>query len=263
MRSNDDNVTGGGRWPDGFREALSVFSGETRTALTAQAPQTPSFRSSSTLVPVDVRVVDAGGRPVPGLTRDDFVVKEDGRAQDIASFAPHVFTAEAPVAGAAGAPIFRRLDDPDVSGAAPLNQRIFLFVLGRGRLQAPARGIDAVADFLKGQLLPQDAVAVMAWNRATDFTVDHQRIVDVVERYRTRHEGIETALREWFSGLRGLSGNPALPPHIQRVIDEVFITHGGAMTRDLPPAPVPMRVSAGRSQACTGRHTSTSTRPDV
>ena len=75
-----------------------------------------------------------------------------------------------------------------------------------------ARGIDAVADFLKGQLLPQDAVAVMAWNRATDFTVDHQRIVDVVERYRTRHEGIETALRAMLVDVNFLFRTHAEPP---------------------------------------------------
>ena len=39
---------------------------------------------------MDAVVVDKDGRPVPGLTKDDFVVKEDGRAQEIASFEPFV-----------------------------------------------------------------------------------------------------------------------------------------------------------------------------
>jgi VWFA-related protein len=53
----------------------------------AQAPKaTPTFPSGVELITVDAVVLDGNGRPVPGLTRDDFVVKEDGRPQEIASF---------------------------------------------------------------------------------------------------------------------------------------------------------------------------------
>ncbi len=73
MRSNDDNVTGGGRWPDGFREALSVFSGETRTALTAQALGESVFRAATALV-VPERI---GFFTIqPGRTRLDLVAHE-------------------------------------------------------------------------------------------------------------------------------------------------------------------------------------------
>jgi VWFA-related protein len=52
---------------------------------------------------VDAVVVDDAGRPVAGLTKDDFVVKEDGRLQAIASF--EAFTAEAVPATAVSSPI--------------------------------------------------------------------------------------------------------------------------------------------------------------
>ncbi len=53
----------------------------------AQAPPgPPTFPSGVELVTVDAVVLDRDGRPVPGLTRDDFVVKEDGRRRDIVSF---------------------------------------------------------------------------------------------------------------------------------------------------------------------------------
>jgi VWFA-related protein len=55
--------------------------------------QVPSFASEVELITVDAVVVDEAGRPVAGLTRDDFVVKEDGRPQTIASF--EAFAAEA------------------------------------------------------------------------------------------------------------------------------------------------------------------------
>ena len=51
-------------------------------ARTHQDPQPPPvFRSDVELVMVDAVVVDSDGLPVPGLTRDDFVVLEHGRAE--------------------------------------------------------------------------------------------------------------------------------------------------------------------------------------
>jgi VWFA-related protein len=44
------------------------------------------FRSNTDLINVTVTVTDANGRFVPGLTRDDFVVYEDGRPQVVQQF---------------------------------------------------------------------------------------------------------------------------------------------------------------------------------
>jgi VWFA-related protein len=54
----------------------------------AQSPQiSPGvFPAAVQQVTVDVLVLDAQGEPVEGLQREDFVVKEDGRPQTIASF---------------------------------------------------------------------------------------------------------------------------------------------------------------------------------
>lgn len=52
----------------------------------AQAQAPPSFPSEVELITVDAVVLDAAGHPVPGLTRDDFVISEDGRPQPIVSF---------------------------------------------------------------------------------------------------------------------------------------------------------------------------------
>jgi VWFA-related protein len=57
------------------------------TASAAQAPPpSPAFPAHSEVVTVDVVVTDAAGSPVAGLTRDDFTVAEDGRAQPITAF---------------------------------------------------------------------------------------------------------------------------------------------------------------------------------
>ena len=51
------------------------------------AQDTPRFRAGTQLVEVYASVTDARGEPVTHLTRDDFVVREDGAPQDISAFA--------------------------------------------------------------------------------------------------------------------------------------------------------------------------------
>src|SRR3954471_5495462 len=61
----------------------------------AQAPRDlPTFPSQVELITVDAVVLDSSGKPVPDLTKEDFVVTEDGRPQEIASF--ESFVLEAP-----------------------------------------------------------------------------------------------------------------------------------------------------------------------
>jgi len=56
-------------------------------APTPQAPgQVPVFTSEVQLITVDAVVLNKARRPVAGLTRDDFVVTEDGRPVEIVSF---------------------------------------------------------------------------------------------------------------------------------------------------------------------------------
>jgi VWFA-related protein len=54
----------------------------------AQQPDSgnPTFHAGVALVKVDVQVVGRGGRVVPGLTKSDFAVFDDGRPQSIAYF---------------------------------------------------------------------------------------------------------------------------------------------------------------------------------
>jgi len=87
----------------GSRSAMAVLVG-LLVPLCAQEgvraqdkPALPTFPSQVELITVDAVVVDHDGRPVPGLTKDDFVVKEDGRIQEIATFESFVLEpAEAP-----------------------------------------------------------------------------------------------------------------------------------------------------------------------
>jgi VWFA-related protein len=50
------------------------------------APAPPTFPSGVELITVDAVVLDKDGQPVPGLTKDDFIVKEDGEPRQVVGF---------------------------------------------------------------------------------------------------------------------------------------------------------------------------------
>jgi VWFA-related protein len=204
--------------------------------LTQQAtePQRPTFRGAANLVAVDVRVLDREGKPITGLAQSDFTVLEDGRPQAIRHFSAETLTARPPEAVARPTARAGTVNEPLV----PPTHRTFLIVLGRGRLQYPAKGVDGALHLVRDRLLPQDQVAVMAWNRATDFTTDHAALMQVLERFKKKHEGIEAKLRQIQSGLAAVYGERGMPKAVQADIDAVFHGEGAPGVRELPASPV-------------------------
>ncbi|HUF46220.1 MAG TPA: VWA domain-containing protein [Vicinamibacterales bacterium] len=197
----------------GLSAALAAQSGRS-----GQSPQVPVFRSRVAVVPIDVDVVDSRGRPIADLRQDEFQVLEDGRPQTISHFSYHTLSALDVGVSNAG-PAFRQASTETL---LPQQQRIFLILLGRGRLQYPARGVDGVITLVKEQMLPQDQVAIMAWNRTTGFTTDRERLLGVLERFKREHETIEMWYREEERSLAGLFGAVKPPPSIQQRIDDIF-----------------------------------------
>jgi hypothetical protein len=186
-----------------------TFCAALAAALVArQAParpdrQTPTFRGGVTLVPLDVRVIDRRTRrPVTDLEAADFQVLENGVRQQIRHFQVQTLVPEPPPAGddaismRGARPGVSRPDAapgpgaPTSTLAAPHN-RLFLIVLGRGRLQHPSKGLDALAQFVRTRLLPQDLVAVYTYDRATDFTTNHERIGRIIDRFKEENDTIE------------------------------------------------------------------------
>ena len=165
----------------------------TLLALTAfaQEPQPPSIRTRITMVPIDVRVVDRDGKPVTDLKPEDFTVTENRVPQQIKHFFATALTADP--SAAVPVPELLKAPGPDL---APRNRRIFLLLLGRGRLTGPSNELKAAEEFVQSKLLPQDQIAVQAYNRATDFTTDHAKIVEVVKQFKARHTKIESMLSQ-------------------------------------------------------------------
>ena len=131
--------------------AAAVVTASSQGSLPQQPPAPPTFRSPVVAVPVDVRVIDnKTGKPVTDLTQKDFTVFEDGVRQDVRLFTLQRFddTDERPSPAArpatgATTPADRAPNPPTLT---PQANRVFLFVLGGGRLQEPSKGLDAAVD---------------------------------------------------------------------------------------------------------------------
>jgi VWFA-related protein len=203
-----------------------------RTGIAPQGPgqQPPVFASTTVLVPVDVRVVNSkSGKAVTDLQQDDFTLLEDGVQQPIRHFERKLLDAAA-TPPAAGRPPARE----SAIGIAPQNNRVFLFVLGRGRLQEPSKALDALQRFVREQLLPQDQVAVFAYDRATDFTTDHELIAKLIERFKRDHYQINMEVGLAIeSGMAAIYGSRSLPKSVRSKIDSMFLGAGTLASREL------------------------------
>ena len=173
------------------------------------------------LIPVDVIVTDQRDRPVSDLKAEDFQIFENGRLQEIRHFSIERLTAAVPPPEPAPATRMRPIPAAEL---IPQQSRTFLILMGRGRHQAPFRNVDYLIRFVRERLLPQDRVAVFAFNRASDFTTDHEQIAKVLERYKMGHERIESWMESRMSGLAAIYGSKDIPKSFQSEIDKIFIS---------------------------------------
>jgi VWFA-related protein len=184
-------------------------------------PQAATVPAASNLVPVDVHVLDRNGKPVTGLTQADFTILEDGVPQQIRHLS------EVSLTPGAAAPDAQLALKTGIS-LAPQDHRIFVFALGLGRLEEPSQSISGLLRFVKTRLLPQDRVAVFAYDRALSFTTDHQKVADALERFRKGHANVDFNLTAELgpTGMAPLYGNRVIPKKLQAKIDELILGAG-------------------------------------
>lgn len=137
--------------PTGSAGALLVAS---VTILSAQ--DVPTFRAAVFLVHVDAEVVSRDGRPLTGLTKDDFRILDDGREQAITAFS---------------------------EGEQPLDL-ILLFDIS-GSMRRQVKKVAAVAHEGFEELRAGDRVAVMVFNTnarvVAPFSDDLEAVSQAIE----------------------------------------------------------------------------------
>lgn len=205
-----------------------------------QKPGPPgTIRVRVGLVPVDVIVTDDRDRPVTDLKQEDFQIYENGRLQEIRHFSIETLT---PAAPQPSKPSTIRLI-PTLE-LAPQPGRIFLILMGRwpnlsqSGAHATTVAVDALIRFVRTDLLPQDKVAVYAYNRATDFTTDHEQIARVLEQYKKVADKVEFWLQQNLLGFNAFYGTKALPKSLQPKIDAIFESAPELASRQVPPGRV-------------------------
>ncbi len=162
----------------------------------AQPQAPPVFRSTASIVSVDVIVRDASGNIVKGLTAADFTVLEDGKPQQIETF---TFQQIADTAPATEAPTPALLTDLESkvredlqrtaatpvaadAAAGPMPSSTFagrrlmvlLFDVSSMQPEDVQRAVDSATDYVDKQMSPADLVSVITIgttiNVLTDFT---------------------------------------------------------------------------------------------
>ena len=142
--------------------------------------QEPMFRAGVDLVTVDAIVVDKDGRPVTGLTADDFILTVDGKPRAIDAF-------ELVAVRTTDAPVDRRLPDVSSNDVAEPGRLIFLVIdrnnmrLGEGR--APLDGLKALVE----NLSPRDRLGLVTLPGGGPMiqpTSDHGAVLEALGRVR-------------------------------------------------------------------------------
>jgi VWFA-related protein len=142
-------------------------------------PQRPVFRSEVELVEVDVVAVDADGRPVRDLRREEFDVFEDGRRREIVSFGLVDLPRPQPQP-----PAWR-----DVSTNAGVEDgRVVVLILDDVNTTRGATDVvRAIARELIARLGPEDRAAVV-WTSlkkagARELTTNHAALLEALEGF--------------------------------------------------------------------------------
>ena len=152
------------------------------------APGQPSFQTQVELVTVDVAVVDRKGQPVRGLTKDDFVVAENGVPQALTSFEAVAVPVAPREASVPARPRITTNLEPDKQRG-----RTFVVVfddihLSPGQAQR-ARG--AVAAFLETGVGAGDVVTLIATGGGAWWTTripdGRQSLIDILKRLDGRY----------------------------------------------------------------------------
>ena len=156
----------------------------------AQAPQPPTtIRRGINYVRVDVIVTDKSGNPVMDLTKDEFAVAEDGKAQTIDAF--DIVKLDALETVQTGPPRAIRNDYDQEREAARPDVRLFVILLDDYHVR---RGADMsvrkpLIEFVQNQLAPADMVAVMyPLTPISDlrFSRDRESTISAIEKFQGR-----------------------------------------------------------------------------
>lgn len=218
-------------------------------SLYSSAQATPTFPSGVALVTVDAVVVDNKGNPVAGLTKDDFVLQEDGQPQEIANFeavvlpGPGAERGAAPTAAPSAPPSPPRIAT-SASPAATTRGSTFLVVVDDIHLTGSeaTQARTTLARFLRESVSQGDRVAIVstgtggAWSGT--LPADREDLLAFVGRLQGRNTDPRIPLMTEYEALRIAAYND--PDSLRRAMGR-YLSQG---TCAAPPFPCENMVRA-------------------
>lgn len=145
----------------------------------AAAQQVPTFRSTIEAVQVTAIVTGADGRPVPGLTRDDFEIVENGTPQPITTFTAVDIPLEP---GEPSGP------ETDVLGNDGPEGRVYVIALDEVAPINALRTRQFLRQFIETSFGPHDVAAVVLLGRGLgtdgqDFTGNRRLLLQAIDKF--------------------------------------------------------------------------------
>ena len=159
-----------------------------------QANGSGVLKTSSDLVRIDVQVTDGSGRPIKGLTADQFVITDNGKPQKISSFSYEDIEAIQTAGGPDDSqPLVVAVDTPPGASAEAISNLVkdrrmlvLYFDLSSMEPDDTLRARDAATKFINMQMTRADLVSVVAYGLQLavwcDFTNDHAKLLQAVSR---------------------------------------------------------------------------------
>jgi VWFA-related protein len=170
-----------------------------------QTPQA-TFRATQRLIVQSVFVKDKDGKPIEGLTAKDFVITEDGQAQDIAFVeyqrlatepmpvqaadpqAPVPLIAQPAAPATTVAPTVQNQISSPPSGDIRYQNKRLIVMYFDGSSMGPADQIRAYTNaqkFIETQMTPSDLIAIIAFQNGAvsvknDFTDNKEKLREVI-----------------------------------------------------------------------------------
>ena len=143
--------------------------------LASRAQERPQFRATVEVVQLQVSLADARGDHMPNLTREDFVLRVDGRVRDLTA----IYEVD-----------LRQIqpdeDEERFIPAGGWRQFLLFFDFSFTTKQGVLRAQEAAANFVQKNLHPQDLVGVATYSTVgglqlvSPFTADRGQVLDAI-----------------------------------------------------------------------------------
>src|SRR5580692_69112 len=156
--------------------------------------QTPAIRASSDLVRIDVEVTDKSGKPVKGLTPEQFSISENGRTQKISIFTFQDIEKMETVQSDDTKPIVVAIDSPNTPAATEAisdqvrdrRMLVLFFDLTSMETDDIIRAHDAARKFVQEQMTRADLVSVVSFGTnlsvLANFTNDKNALNNAIAK---------------------------------------------------------------------------------